>query len=96
MVDDLAIQLSTILLIVILGAYTIFSALISGKKSYLHESSLAIIIGLVIGSSIKYAGYDEFNKSSRFNGKFFFFVLIPPIVFSAGYNFKRKRFFKNF
>jgi NhaP-type Na+/H+ or K+/H+ antiporter len=31
-----------------------------------------------------------------FDENFFFYFVLPPIIFAAGYNMKRKEFFKNF
>lgn len=31
-----------------------------------------------------------------FDENFFFYFVLPPIIFAAGYNMKRKMFFKNF
>ena len=32
----------------------------------------------------------------EFDPNFFFYFCLPPIVFAAGYNLKRKKFFENF
>jgi NhaP-type Na+/H+ or K+/H+ antiporter len=32
---------------------------------------------------------------ARFDEQLFFFVLLPPIIFEAGYNMQRRKFFQN-
>lgn len=32
----------------------------------------------------------------RFNDAIFFYLCLPPIIFAAGYNMKRKKFFEHF
>lgn len=32
---------------------------------------------------------------ARFDDRFFFFVLLPPIILEAGYNMQRRKFFQN-
>lgn len=59
--QHLVIQLSSILLFFILGVYTMFSAAITNKKSWFHESSLAIFLGLVISGGAIMFGFNEFN-----------------------------------
>lgn len=41
-------------------------------------------------------GYEDFNHIMTFDANFFFYFILPPIIFAAGYNMKRKEFFKNF
>jgi NhaP-type Na+/H+ or K+/H+ antiporter len=41
-------------------------------------------------------GYHQFTKIMTFDENFFFYFVLPPIIFAAGYNMKRKEFFKNF
>lgn len=43
-----------------------------------------------------YFGYTQINDILEFSESLFFFVCLPPIVFSAGYNMKRKKFFQHF
>jgi len=32
----------------------------------------------------------------KFDDNLFFYAILPPIIFSAGYNLKRKKFFQHF
>lgn len=61
-----------------------------------HEASYLVAIGLSISYVSFMMGFNDFNKIMTFDENFFFYFVLPPIIFAAGYNMKRKEFFKNF
>jgi len=94
--DDL--NLVTLLAIIILMIYTV-SAPIFEKIHfhYMHESGLCMIIGVIISLiAIFFDPHANFTKSINFSGDVFFTFVLPPIIFSAGYNLHRASFFKYF
>jgi len=76
-----------LLLYVVLGGYMEHKKVIVG-----HETGVALIIGMIISAIIH-----AFNKDFEFtfDTTIFFYVCLPPIIFAAGYNMRRKRFFEN-
>lgn len=62
-----------------------------------HEASLVTLIGLALsGLALAFQGNDTvFSDLMEFNGEMFFYFVLPPIVFAAGYNMYRKKFFEN-
>ena len=94
--DDL--NLVTLLAIIILMIYTV-SAPIFEKIHfhYMHESGLCMIIGVIVSLiAIFFDPHTNFTKSINFSGEVFFTFVLPPIIFSAGYNLHRASFFKYF
>ena len=63
---------------------------------YIHETGVAIIIGVSISLISRYYGYSGMNSILEFNDNIFFYVWLPPLVFASGYNMKRKKFFQHF
>jgi solute carrier family 9 (sodium/hydrogen exchanger), member 6/7 len=140
-VDSLNILAFTILLILIILTIWLFK---HKRLPYIHETSLALIYGLIFGIIIKYGlprrakpaihlRLTNFNLSSihdiiylqvgnssdtfiynykypiknmkqnseyvdraLFDPEIFFNILLPPIIFHAGYSMKRRQFFRNF
>lgn len=61
-----------------------------GYSPWIHESSLAAMVGIIVGGAIKYAT----GQTIEFSHGVFFYMVLPPIIFSAGISLKRKKFFK--
>ena len=95
--DDL--NLVTLLAIIILMIYTVAAPIFEKIHfHYMHESGLCMIIGGVIVSliAIFFEPHTNFTRSINFSGDVFFTFVLPPIIFSAGYNLRKASFFKYF
>ena len=63
---------------------------------YLPESAAALLVGVVIGGCARlFSDEDDTLEMLSFNPEVFFFLLLPPIIFEAGYTLRRKHFFAN-
>lgn len=56
---------------------------------------MAITIGFLISLLAYEIDNEAFTSMFEFNGDLFFFICLPPIIFAAGFNMRRKRFFDN-
>ena len=98
MSDEDTLNLETLLGIIILFIYTVTGPIFEKINfHYMHESGLCMIIGVLITffSMIIGPGPD-LTKTIEFNENIFFTFVLPPIIFSAGYNLRRTSFFKYF
>jgi sodium/hydrogen exchanger 8 len=69
------------------------------KLSYLHiipESIVAVIIGSIFGGIIKWYSYNEdLINILSFEPHAFFLLLLPPIMYDAGFTLNKANFFAN-
>ncbi|CAN1220749.1 Sodium/hydrogen exchanger 4 [Linum grandiflorum] len=66
------------------------------ENRWVNESITAIFIGFVTGILILLLRKGESSHLLRFSEELFFIYLLPPIIFNAGFQVKKKHFFQNF
>ncbi|KAJ3069649.1 monovalent cation:H+ antiporter, CPA1 (nhx1) [Podochytrium sp. JEL0797] len=70
------------------------------RRIFLHETIVALGMGAAVGLVIRYIGDTEAGSSLRqmvsFDHRYFFNLILPPIILNSGYDLKRKSFFRNF
>ena len=97
MAESEQITIGGIAICLLLMIYSFFGLLIEKKKPVCgHEASVVVILGMIFS----YIGYlfheNKFMHLVTFDSDFFFFFCLPPIVFSSGFNMRRKVFYENF
>ncbi|KAE8701464.1 Sodium/hydrogen exchanger 2 [Hibiscus syriacus] len=84
---------------------TLFVALLSScivighlleKNRWFNESITALAIGLCTGIIILFTTEGRSSRILVFDEELFFIYLLPPIIFNAGFQVKKKQFFRNF
>lgn len=91
---SLQVLLAVILLVLYVIAAPIFEKI---NFHYMHESGVIMLLGIGITLTFKFFIPSlDFTKSLAFSDKIFFTFVLPLIIFGAGYNLKKRQFFKYF
>jgi len=86
--------IAVILLIIYVIAAPIFEKI---HFHYIHESGLVMLMGIAITLIFKFFIPSlDFTTSLAFSDKIFFTFVLPLVIFGAGYNLKKRQFFKYF
>ncbi|XP_062084674.1 sodium/hydrogen exchanger 1-like isoform X2 [Humulus lupulus] len=66
------------------------------QNPWVNESITALLLGLCAGGVVLLVRKSESSRLLMFSEDLFFLYLLPPIIFNAGFQVKKKQFFKNF
>ncbi|XP_042422112.1 sodium/hydrogen exchanger 2-like [Zingiber officinale] len=66
------------------------------ENRWMNESITSLIIGLCTGAVIRLLSQGKNSHVMVFSEDLFFIYVLPPIIFNAGFQVKKKQFFRNF
>ncbi|XP_057855358.1 sodium/hydrogen exchanger 1 isoform X2 [Cryptomeria japonica] len=105
MADPYAMALGTSLTVSSVVSITLFVSLLClciiighllEENRWMNESITALVIGIVTGVIVLAISKGKSSHILVFNEELFFIYLLPPIIFNAGFQVKKKQFFHNF
>ncbi|KAL7080977.1 hypothetical protein ACP275_14G011700 [Erythranthe tilingii] len=93
--SDHASVVAIALFVTLLCACIVIGHLLEENR-WMNESITALIIGVVTGILILVTSRGKSSHLLVFSEDLFFIYLLPPIIFNAGFQVKKKQFFRNF
>lgn len=83
------------LIVTIIGCLLLSYVIKRFQVYSLSESAGSLLVGVVVGGMARFAVGDENLNLFEFQPEVFFFFLLPPIIFEAGYSVDHKGFVAN-
>ncbi|MCO5550538.1 hypothetical protein L7F22_004025 [Adiantum nelumboides] len=91
--ESLVFEIS--LTVALLLACMLFGHLLHTNK-WVNESITSLLLGLCAGLVVFTVSKGQNSHILTFDENLFFYYLLPPIIFNAGFQVKKKQFFQNF
>ncbi|KAL1827405.1 hypothetical protein ACET3Z_005817 [Daucus carota] len=88
-VDNITLFVALICVCIVIGHLLV-------ENKWTNESTTPLFLGLCSGVVILLSSGGTNSRIFEFDEQLFFIYLLPPIIFNAGFQMKKKQFFQNF